>query len=138
MKLLRDKNFCFASLQREITRREFAYYDSMRGDTNFSYVSGSQHQPALQGMISDLSPEDVILLGSTLGLSHACLKKYGDYVIHGEMVHMWLLGADNTRMTDPVPTWRSFARGLLDIGLVGIVVRIMTGKLQRYLYLYVQ
>ena len=101
----------------------------MRGVTLiFLSVSATQHQPVLQGMISELSPEDVILLGSALGLGHARLSRYGGTTIHGEMVHLWLIGADNTRMIDPVPTWRAFARGLLDIGQRGIVMRIMTGK----------
>ena len=79
-------------------------------------------------MISELSPEDVSLLGSKLGLSHARLSRYGGNVIHGEMIHNWLIGADNTRMTDPVPTWRAFARGLFGIGQGGIVMRIRTGE----------
>ena len=101
----------------------------MRGVTLiFSYVSDGQHQAALQTMINQLSPEDVSLLGSKLGLSYSRLSRYGGTSIHGEMVHMWLIGADNTRMIDPVPTWRAFARGLLDIGQGGIVMRIRTGE----------
>jgi hypothetical protein len=63
----------------------------------------------------------VLDLGEELGLYHSTLKRMPQESVHGDMVHAWLMKMDDVPEVGGDPTWRSFARGLAEQRLWGMV-----------------
>jgi hypothetical protein len=83
------------------------------------FSTGSKN--SVQKVIHDLTPQQVLDLGEELGLYHSTLKRMPQESIHGDMVHAWLMKMDDVPEVGGDPTWRSFARGLAECRLWGMV-----------------
>ena len=61
-------------------------------------------------LLKDLHKEDIIRLGTALGLSFVKLTKMG--MFPDEMVAAWIRGDDNVNKTSGPPSWESLATAL--------------------------
>ena len=97
----------------------------------FSYIHhyiGMKDHFQVTEYLSDLTKEELLKLGSALGLLWPNLKKMT--MLCEDLVEGWLNGADNVVATSGQPTWASLIKALEKIKLKGVA-----GKIKKCEYL---
>jgi hypothetical protein len=79
-------------------------------------------------VINELSPQQVSDLGEELGLYYSTLEKMSQGSKHGDMIQAWLLRKDDVLEVGGDPTWRSFAKGLAEQKLWGMVDTVLKSE----------
>ena len=74
-----------------------------------------------------LNTEQLIELGTALGLDFANLKKMKD--LPGDMVHAWLNGMDYVLKKSGSPSWTCLIKALDSVGQGGVASTIRKGKI---------
>ena len=80
----------------------------------------------VSSLLEDLNNDEVIKLGTALGLAFNKLKKMTS--LPDDMVGTWLRGDDDVIKTSGPPTWESLATALDKTGHTEIAITIRRGK----------
>ena len=74
--------------------------------------------------LKDLSNDELIELGTALGLPFSKLKRYSAESLCDDMVHAWLRKDDDVLEKSGEPSWESLATALEAIGIKGTAENI--------------
>ena len=85
-------------------------------------------------LLDNLTSEDLIVLGTELGLKYPHLKRMTSLL--GDMVAAWLNGEDNVLTCSGPPSRASLSAALRSIGKAGIATIIEQGKQRSMLWWY--
>ena len=86
----------------------------------------SDHR-AVTKHLEDLGHEELIVLGTELGLKYPRLRRMTSLM--GELVAAWLNGQDDVLKASGPPSWASLIKALGNIGQHGIAQRIDKGMM---------
>ena len=79
---------------------------------------------AVSQCLDDLTNEDLIVLGTELGLKYPRLKRMR--FLLGDMVAAWLNREDYVLASSGPPSWASLMAALRNIGMIGIATAIQS------------
>ena len=90
------------------------------------YAVGTDDQFAVTKYLDPMDKQDIIRLGTALGLSYPDLKKKDN--LPDDMVYAWLLKKDKVIEKGPL-TWSTLVKALKSINHNGIAKKIEQGQL---------
>ena len=85
---------------------------------------GIEDVTRIRPYLRDLTTEELIRLGQTLGLNRTTLQRSSPQSLAEDLIHCWTRGDYRVLEESGDPTWQSLARALRDAEFTGVSLRI--------------